>query len=136
MTTEHNLEEITELSQHLGRLIDGEVKFDQVTRMIYSTDASIYQIEPLGVVIPRSVEDVIATIETAINFNVPVLPRGGGTSLAGQTIGRSIVIDFSKYLNNVIEINQEEKWARVQPGIILDELNHQIRDLNLSLIHI
>ena len=131
MATEHNLEEITELSQHLGRLIDGEVKFDQVTRMIYSTDASIYQIEPLGVVIPRSVEDVIATIETAINFNVPVLPRGGGTSLAGQTIGRSIVIDFSKYLNNVIEINQEEKWARVQPGIILDELNHQIRDLNL-----
>ena len=63
MITEHNLEEITELSQHLDRLIDGEVKFDQVTRMIYSTDASIYQIEPLGVVIPRSVEDVIATIE-------------------------------------------------------------------------
>lgn len=131
MVIEHNLEEITELSHHLDQLIDGEVKFDQVTRMIYSTDASIYQIEPLGVVIPRSVEDVIATIETAINFNVPVLPRGGGTSLAGQTVGRSIVIDFSKYLNDVLEINQEEKWARVQPGIILDELNHQIRDSNL-----
>ena len=73
MATEHNLEEITELSHHMDQLIDGEVKFDQVTRMIYSTDASIYQIEPLGVVIPRSVEDVIATIEAAINFNVPVL---------------------------------------------------------------
>ena len=131
MPTEHNLVEITELSQQLSRLIDGEVKFDQVTRMIYSTDASIYQIEPLGVVIPRSVEDVIATIETAINFNVPVLPRGGGTSLAGQAVGRAIVIDFSKYLNGVLEINQEEKWARVQPGIILDELNYQIRNLNL-----
>ena len=71
MATEHNLEEITELSQHLGRLIDGEVKFDQVTRMIYSTDASIYQIEPLGVVIPRSVEDVIATIETCLLYTSP-----------------------------------------------------------------
>jgi len=131
MIPEHDIEEVTELSQHLIPLIDGEVKFDRVTRMIYSTDASIYQIEPLGVVIPRSVEDVIATIETAINFNVPVLPRGGGTSLAGQTVGRAIVIDFSKYLNGVLEINKEEKWARVQPGIVLDELNYRIKNLNL-----
>ena len=131
MNTEHNLEEIKELSQSLLRSIDGEVKFDKVTRMIYSTDASIYQIEPLGIVIPKSIDDVVATIEVANEFKVPILPRGGGTSLAGQTVGRALVIDFSKYLNRILEVNSEEKWARVQPGIILDELNHKIKGSNL-----
>ena len=115
------------LVEELKRHVTGEVRFDQMTRALYSTDASLYQIEPIGVVIPRAADDVVAVIETAGRYGVPVLPRGGGTSLAGQTVGHAIVIDFSKYMRNVIEVNAEEGWVRTQPGIILDELNHHLR---------
>ena len=114
------------LVDDLERQVAGEVRFDKMSRLLYSTDASIYQIEPIGVVIPRTAEDVIAVIETAHRHNVPVLPRGGGTSLAGQTVGHAIVIDFSKYMRSVIEVNVEEGWVRTQPGVILDELNHYL----------
>ena len=114
------------LVEELRARVDGEVRFDQMTRMLYSTDASIYQIEPIGVVIPRDAEDVIAVIETASHHGVPVLPKGAGTSLAGQAVGHAIVIDFSKYMRSVLEVNAEEGWVRVQPGIILDELNQQL----------
>ena len=90
--------ETQSLVEELGRLVDGEVRFDKMTRLLYSTDASIYQIEPIGVVIPKTAEDVIAVVETANRHGVPVLPRGGGTSLAGQTVGGAIVMDFSKYI--------------------------------------
>ena len=114
------------LVQELKSRVAGEVRFDKMTRLLYSTDASIYQIEPIGVVIPRFAEDVIAVVETAAHYGVPVLPRGGGTSLAGQTVGQAIVMDFSKYMRGVIEVNAEEGWVRAQPGIILDELNHHL----------
>ena len=110
----------------LQRRVSGEVKFDPFSRVLYSTDASIYQMEPVGVVIPRNVEDVLAVIDVANETGVPVLPRAGGTSLAGQTVNHAIVTDFSKYLNQIIEVNKEEMWARVQPGIILDDLNRQL----------
>ena len=84
-----------ELVEELRRKVIGEVRFDEVTRLLYSTDASIYQVEPIGVVLPKTTEDVIAVIEIANRHNVPVLPRGGGTSLAGQTVGQAIVIDLS-----------------------------------------
>lgn len=113
------------LVEDLKRQVEGEVRFDQMTRMLYSTDASMYQIEPIGVVLPKSAEDVIAVVETASRFNVPVLPRGGGTSLSGQ-VGHAVIMDFSKYMRNVIEINAEEGWVRTQPGIILDELNQHL----------
>ena len=112
--------------EELRRQVEGEVRFDKMTRVLYSTDASIYQIEPIGVIIPRTAEDVIAVIETANRHGVPVLPRGGGTSLAGQAVGHAIVIDFSKYMRDVIEVNADEGWVRTQPGIILDELNHYL----------
>ncbi len=115
-----------ELEQELRRRVSGDVRFDPFSRVLYSTDASIYQMEPVGVVIPRSAADVQAVVEVARGNSVPVLPRAGGTSLAGQTVNHAIVMDFSKHLNQVIEVNQEERWARVQPGIVLDQLNREL----------
>ncbi len=121
-----------ELAEELRQKVSGEVRFDTFSRVLYSTDASIYQMEPVGVVIPRSTEDVLAVLEVANRNGVPVLPRAGGTSLAGQTVNHAIVIDFSKYLDQVLEVNQEEHWARVQPGIILEQLNKQLAHRGLQ----
>ena len=103
------------------------MRFDGYSRALYSTDASIYQIEPVGVVLPRTVEDVAATLEVASREGVAVLPRGGGTSLAGQAVGQAVVLDFTKYLNHVLEVNPEESWVRTEPGVTLDELNHLLQ---------
>ena len=121
----------SDLIEELRRDVDGEVRADRMSRLLYSTDASIYQVEPVAVVLPRTADDVVAVVSTAARYGVPVLPRGGGTSLAGQTVNHAIVIDFSKYMRNVLEVNAEERWVRTQPGIILDELNDQIRDTGL-----
>ena len=115
-----------DLEQALRQRVSGEVRFDPFSRVLYSTDASIYQMEPVGVVIPRNAADVLAVVDVARDSRVPVLPRAGGTSLAGQTVNHAIVTDFSKYLNQVVEVNQEESWARVQPGIVLDQLNREL----------
>ena len=119
------------LQRELERAVDGEVRFDKVSRALYSTDASVYQIEPLGVVIPKSAEAVIRAVEIAARHGVPITPRGGGTSQAGQSIGAGIVLDTSKHLNRVLEVNADERWARVQPGVVLDELNATLRQHNL-----
>ena len=124
--------ERAELAEELQKRVSGEVRFDPFSRVLYSTDASIYQMEPVGVVIPRSVEDVLAVIEIARDNRVPVLPRAGGTGLAGQSVNHAIVMDFSKYLNQVVEVNQEEQWVRVQPGIVLDQLNRYLAPYNLQ----
>jgi FAD/FMN-containing dehydrogenase/Fe-S oxidoreductase len=115
----------------LRRAIEGEVRFDAYSKALYSTDASMYQIEPIGVVIPRHMGDVVATVDVARRHRVPVLPRGGGTSLAGQTVGRAVVLDFSKYMHRILEVNAEEGWVRLQPGVIQDELNAHVRPLGL-----
>src|SRR5829696_3505332 len=119
------------LQRELERTVDGEVRFDKVSRALYSTDASVYQIEPLGVVIPRSAEAVARAVDLAAKHGVPITPRGGGTSQAGQSIGSGIVLDTSKYLNRILEINADEKWARVEPGVVLDDLNAALRVHNL-----
>jgi FAD/FMN-containing dehydrogenase/Fe-S oxidoreductase len=119
------------LQRELQAVIDGEVRFDTVSRALYSTDASVYQIQPLGVVIPRSPEAVVRAIALAAEHGVSITPRGGGTSQAGQSIGSGIVLDTSKYLNRVLEINPDERWARVEPGVVLDELNAVLRPHNL-----
>ncbi|MBM2803715.1 MAG: glpC, partial [Deltaproteobacteria bacterium] len=121
-----------EIEAELKKRIEGDVHFDKFSRLLYSTDASIYQIEPIGVVVPRDKRDVQAVIEIANRLGVSVLPRGGGTSLAGQTVGHSIVLDFSKYMQNVLEVNKEELWCRVQPGLVQDELNAHVRPLGLQ----
>jgi FAD/FMN-containing dehydrogenase/Fe-S oxidoreductase len=115
------------LLHDLQQRIAGEVRFDAVSKMLYSTDASIYQIEPLGVVMPRHAEDVIAAVTSAREHGVPVLPRGGGTSLAGQTVGKALVIDVSQHMHNVLELNTAEHWAWVQPGVVQDQLNAYLR---------
>jgi FAD/FMN-containing dehydrogenase/Fe-S oxidoreductase len=115
------------LEAELRGRIDGEVRFDRTSRMLYSTDASNYQIEPVGVVLPRHTDDVHAAIELAAKHGISILPRGGGSALAGQTVGHSLVIDFSKYMDAVLDINTEERWARVQPGINLDLLNTKLK---------
>ncbi|MHC4510467.1 MAG: FAD-binding and (Fe-S)-binding domain-containing protein [Planctomycetota bacterium] len=106
--------------------IRGDVSFDGVTRGLYATDASIYQITPVAVVLPRDQADVCAAVKTAADYNVSILPRGGGTSLGGQAVGPSMVVDFSKYMNRILELNVEDRWVRVQPGIVLDELNAEL----------
>ena len=118
--------ERAELAEQLRKRVSGEVRFDPFSRVLYSTDASIYQMEPVGVVIPRNTEDILAVMEIARDNRVPVLPRGGGTGLAGQTINHGIVMDFSKYMNQVVELNREESWVKVQPGIVLDSLNRYL----------
>src|SRR5690606_23940216 len=98
------------------------VRFSDGDRGLYADDASNYRFPPLGVVIPRSVDDVVATIAACREFGVPVTARGGGTGLAGQTVNSAVVIDFSKYLRDVIEIDAARRRARVQPGTVLDTL--------------
>jgi len=109
--------------QDLVKRIRGDVCLDEVTLGIYSTDASIYQIKPVAVVLPADEADVRAAVETAAEHGVSILPRGGGTSLGGQAVGASMVIDFTKYMNRILELNTSERWVRVQPGLVLDELN-------------
>ena len=112
-----------DLEQTLKAAIGGEVRFDRLTRRIYSTDASIYSIEPIGVVFPRSADDVVAAVDVARRFGVPILPRGAGTSLAGQTVGNAVVLDFSRHMHALIGIDAEARTARVQPGLVQDDLN-------------
>jgi FAD/FMN-containing dehydrogenase/Fe-S oxidoreductase len=122
---------MTDLERELRRAVEGDVRFDQYSRLLYSTDASMYQMEPIGVVIPRHAGDVQAVLELANRENVAVLPRGGGTSLTGQTVNRAVVMDFSRWMQEILEVNREEMWARVQPGVVQDELNAHVRPLGL-----
>jgi FAD/FMN-containing dehydrogenase/Fe-S oxidoreductase len=119
------------LERELRASIEGEVRFDRVSRALYSTDASVYLIEPLGVVVPRSREDIIRTVGICQKLRCPLTMRGGGTSQAGQAIGEGLQVDTSKYYNRILELNVAERWARVQPGIVLDELNAQLKEHGL-----
>jgi FAD/FMN-containing dehydrogenase/Fe-S oxidoreductase len=116
----------------LEKITTGDIRTDNYSRILYSTDASIYQVKPFGVLIPRSVEDVQSAVELAYKYKIPILPRTGGSSLAGQAINEALVIDMSKYLNKVLEVNQEEKWVGVQPGIVLDVLNNHLQSYDLQ----
>ena len=106
----------------LSRRIHGEVRFDSGSRALYATDASNYRQVPIGVVIPKSMDDVIKTMELCRRYGAPVLARGAGTSLAGQCCNVAVVLDFTKYLNQILEIDPRRKLARVQPGVVLDDL--------------
>jgi FAD/FMN-containing dehydrogenase/Fe-S oxidoreductase len=116
----------------LTETVRGEVRFDRLSRALYSTDASVYQIVPLGVVLPRTEADVLGVVKACGRFRVPLTARGGGTSQAGQAIGPGILLDCSKYFNRILEVNAAERWARVEPGCVLDDLNLEVKPLGLQ----
>jgi FAD/FMN-containing dehydrogenase/Fe-S oxidoreductase len=115
------------LRRELEEQLAGEVRFDAVSRALYSTDASVYQIHPLGVVLAKSRDDIVRTVNIARAHGVSITARGGGTSQAGQAIGEGLQLDTSKYYNRILELNVPERWAIVEPGIVLDELNAQLK---------
>ncbi|MEX0680799.1 MAG: FAD-linked oxidase C-terminal domain-containing protein [Balneolales bacterium] len=117
----------TELKKH----VKGDVLDDAWSLGIYATDASIYQIIPVAVILPRDEADVKESMAVARRHQIKILPRGGGTSLAGQTVGDAMILDFSRYMNQILEFNEEERWVRVQPGLVLDELNKELAPYNL-----
>ena len=120
------------LQQDLQSAIAGEVRFDAGSRALYATDASNYRQVPIGVVIPRTTDDVIETVRLCRLHGAPVLSRGGGTSLCGQCCNVAVVLDFSKYLNRIVEIDKASKTARVQPGCVLDDLRHAAEQQGLT----
>jgi FAD/FMN-containing dehydrogenase/Fe-S oxidoreductase len=120
------------LEDRLKRGIRGEVRFDTASRALFATDSSNYRQIPIGVVVPRSVEDIVATVAACREFSAPVLSRGGGTSLAGQTCNVAVVMDMSKYLHRILELNPGEKFARVEPGAVLDDLRAEAEKHHLT----
>ncbi|NJC26302.1 FAD-binding and (Fe-S)-binding domain-containing protein [Neolewinella antarctica] len=113
----------------LARRLEGDLRTDEAHRILFATDASVYREKPLAVVFPKSEADIISCVEFAGTHNLPITPRAGGTSLAGQAVGAGLVVDVSKYLREIIEINIEESYAIVQPGVIRDQLNEALRPL-------
>ena len=119
------------LAARLRRELKGEVLFDAFSRGRYSTDTSIYQIEPLGVVLPKDEDDLVAAVQIAADEGVPLLARGGGTSQCGQTVAEALVVDTTKYLAEVISLDVEGRTAVVQPGLVLDQLNARLKPKGL-----
>src|SRR5436305_10305748 len=123
------------LAEALRRHLRGEVRFDAQSRALYATDGSNYRQVPIGVVLPRDADDVLATISLCHEFGAPLLCRGGGTSLAGQCCNVAVVLDFSKHMAEIIEIDAERRIARVQPGVVLDRLRNAAEKHHLTFAH-
>ncbi|RYF41096.1 MAG: FAD-binding oxidoreductase, partial [Comamonadaceae bacterium] len=119
------------LAQRLARETQGEVLFSPADRGRYATDASIYQVLPLGVFVPRSSEDVRVALDICRDLRLPLVPRGGGTSQCGQTVGAGLVIDHAKHVRQIIEVNEDQRTAVVEPGLVLDHLNLELKKLGL-----
>ena len=121
-----------QVAAELRAALQGEVRFDYAARTLYATDASPYEIKPYGVVLPKSVDDIRHTLEVARRHGLPVLPRGGGTSLAGQTVGAAIVVDVSKYLDKILDFDEAARTVKVEPGVVRDQLNLFLRSYKLQ----
>src|SRR5215470_17800597 len=120
------------LAAELRATVAGEVHFDDGTRALYAVDGSNYRQVPIGVVVPKTIDDVVQTVALARKHGAPLLPRGGGTSLCGQSCNVAVIVDFSKYLNQIIELNAKEKYAWVQPGVVLDQLRKRANQFDLT----
>jgi len=116
----------------LERRVEGDVRFDDYSRELYATDASIYEVTPVGVVFPRSTADVAKVVSYCAERSIPVLPRGGGTSLAGQAVNEAVVLDFTRYMDAVMNLDAESQQVRAQPGVVLGELNADLADHGLK----
>jgi anaerobic glycerol-3-phosphate dehydrogenase C subunit len=119
------------IAMDLKKKISGEVFCDDISRMLFSTDASMYQIQPLGIVVPKNVDDVIETVRYCSARHIPITCRGAGTSLAGQSIGNGIILVFNKYFKKILGVNETEQTADIQPGVVLSELNASLRGVGL-----
>jgi FAD/FMN-containing dehydrogenase/Fe-S oxidoreductase len=119
--------DVAALEAQLRERVAGDVRFDDGSRALYATDASNYRQMPIGVVLPRSIDDVVAAVAVCHAHGAPLLSRGGGTSLCGQSCNVAVVLDFSRYLNRVLEIDAQARTARVQPGVVLDDLNAHLK---------
>ena len=120
------------LARDLNHAVSGEVRFDQGSRALYANDASIYRQVPIGVVLPRGPDDVLATLEVARRYDAPIVARGGGTGLAGQSVNAAVMLDFSKYMNRIVELDPGRRLARVQPGVICDQLRDAAAEHGLT----
>jgi len=120
-----------EIFNNLEETFEGELYLDYTQRTIYANDASPYQEKPVAVVIPKNDGDIKKLIRFAIENNIPLIPRAAGTSLAGQVVGSGIIVDISKNFTKIIELNKDEHWVRIQPGVVLDELNQYLEQFNL-----
>ncbi|WP_458190283.1 FAD-binding and (Fe-S)-binding domain-containing protein [Haladaptatus sp. NG-WS-4] len=116
----------------LQKRIDGEVRFDEYSRQLYATDASAYEVTPIGVVFPSSTEDVSAVMSYCAHREIPVLPRGGGTSLAGQSVNEAVVLDFTRNMDALLDTDLDARTARAQPGVVLGDLNRALADHDLK----
>src|SRR6266511_1587986 len=132
MKTEAELD-VRSLERDLARALDGEVRFGAGDRALYATDGSNYRQVPIGVVCPRSTDDVVAAVEVCRDHGAPIVNRGGGTSLAGQTCNVAVVIDSGKHLRRILELNQGQGFARVQPGVVLDDLRDRAEEFHPTL---
>src|SRR5258708_9930648 len=121
-----------ELEEELKRTLHGEVRFDRGSRALYATDGSNYRQIPIGLVVPRDDADVIAAVAACRKYGAPVLARGAGTSLAGQCCNVAVVLDFTKYMNQILELNTGSRFARVQPGVVLDSLRNRAETHQLT----
>jgi FAD/FMN-containing dehydrogenase/Fe-S oxidoreductase len=121
-----------QLEKELKAVVQGEVRFDRGSRALYATDGSNYRQIPIGLVVPRHDQDVLAAVAACRKYGAPVLSRGAGTSLAGQCCNVAVVLDFSKYMNQILEIDADQRFARVQPGVVLDSLRSRAEDHQLT----
>src|ERR1700694_2877225 len=121
-----------ELETDLRRVVKGEVRFDRGSRALYAADGSNYRQIPIGLVVPRDDQDVIATVAACRKYGAPVLPRGAGTSLAGQCCNVAVVLDFTKYMNRILDLDPRAKSARVQPGVVCDTLRNAAEQHRLT----
>ncbi len=117
--------------EELAQQLEGDLFTDNTIRTLYATDASVYREMPLAVCRPRNESDISRILRFARETNIPIIPRTAGTSLAGQVVGSGLVVDVSKYMTQILEVNKEEKWVRVQPGVVRDELNHYLKSYGL-----
>jgi FAD/FMN-containing dehydrogenase/Fe-S oxidoreductase len=131
-STRHATINVRALEDELRSRVRGEVRFSDGDRGLYASDAGNYRMIPIGVVLPMDVEDVVNTVATCHRYGAPIVARGGGTGIPGQTVNVAVLLDFSKYMNQIVELNYEQKYAWVRPGVVLDQLRHAANEYELT----